>query len=71
MKFYYMTKTKGKCGCASTTMRVTEVYETKSSLKKAKNGDGTSVKGVWTETELVEVWGAENAQKFIAEAKPW
>ncbi len=71
MKFYYMTKSKGKCGCASTTMRMTESYKTKTALKNAKKGVNTSVKGVWTEEELFEAWGAENAQKFIAEAKPW
>ena len=70
MKLYYMTKTKGKAGSANTAMRVTEA-ESKAEVKKAKKSDRTSVKGVWTETELVEVWGAENAQKFIAEAKPW
>ena len=71
MKFYYATKTKGKCGCATTTMRVTEDYKTKTALKNAKKGDRTSVTGVWTEAELVEALGAEKAQKFIAEAKPW
>lgn len=71
MKFYYMTKTKGKAGSASTTMRVTEDYATKAEVKKAKKNDRTTVKGVWTEEELVEAWGAENAQKFMAEAKPW
>ena len=70
MKFYYMTKTKGKCGVANTVMHVTDNYETKAEVKKAKKTDRTSVKGVWTEAEVAEAWG-ENAQKIIAEAKPW
>ena len=71
MKFYYATKTKGKCGCATTTMRVTEDYKTKTALKNAKKGDGRSILGVWTEEQLFEAWGEENAKQFMAEAKPW
>lgn len=71
MKFYYMTKTKGKAGCASTTWRVAEDYETKEKLKKAKTNSRTTVKGIYTEKELVETWGKDNANKFMAEAKAW
>ena len=71
MKFYYMTKSKGKCGIATTTMRVTEDYKTKTALKKAMQERMRTVVGVWTEEQLFEACGEENAKKFIAEAKPW
>ena len=71
MKFYYMTKTKGRAGCSNSVWRVTEDYETKAKLKKAKTSSRTTVKGIYTESELTEKWGTDNANRFMAEARPW
>lgn len=71
MKFYYMTKTKGKAGCSNATWRVTEDFATKAELKKRKRDSRVSVPYVHTEAELIETWGAENAQRIMSEAKPY
>ena len=71
MKLYYMTKKKGKAGCSNSTWKVTEEFDTKTALKKCKAYGNTSVPYIHTEAELAEKWGTENAQRIIAQAKPY
>lgn len=71
MKFYYMTKKKGKAGCSNSIWKVTEEFDTKTALKKRKAYGTISVPYIHTEAELTEKWGMENAQRIMSEAKPY
>lgn len=48
MKYYFMTTSKGKCGCGNYTWRVTENFATKTALKKRYG----NAKVVYTEEQL-------------------
>lgn len=70
MKLYYKTRSKGRSGCSSSAWRVTEDYDTKAQLKKAKRGTYTSVVECLTEEQLVEQY-ATAYEKIMKEAKPY
>ena len=57
MKYYFKTKSSGKCGCSNTAWRVTEDFATKTALKKRWQ----NAKEIYTEEQL------ENAYKTAAE----
>lgn len=68
MLFYYMTKSKGRAGCAGVTWHKTEAYKTKKDLRTAEGRWGRVIEYVFTETQLVEKCGEANAKKIIERA---
>ena len=69
MKFYFMTKATGKCGCATSAWKVTEDFQTKTALKK-RMGIMHNIKEVWTEEQLIDRY-KEASQEIIAKAVKW
>lgn len=57
MKLYYQVKSNGKCGCSHYNWYITEAFNTKAALKKAKRDyTGTRViKAVLTEEQVMEL----------------
>lgn len=66
MKYYFKTKSKGKCGCANTTWRVSDQFETKKAIKE----HFLNVREVLTEKQLEDTYG-ETARRIKARAITW
>lgn len=66
MKYYFKIKRKGKCGCANTTWRVSEQFETKKAIKE----HFLNVKEILTEKQLEDTYG-EASRRIKAQAVTW
>lgn len=68
MKYYYETKSNGKCGCSNYMWHVTEKYKTKAELKK-KNSF-RKITEILTEDQLKAGYPTY-FEKIMNEAKPY
>ena len=66
MKYYFLIKKSGKCGCSSRLWKVTEEYDTKAALRK----NNSNVREVWTEEQLEQKYGS-GASQIKAQAIEW
>lgn len=53
MKLYYITKSKGRAGCANITYRTGE-YNSKAELKREYKWKGSTIIKVYTEDEMTD-----------------
>ena len=67
MKYYFKTKSSGRCGCSSTNWYVTEEYATKKELKsKALR----NIVQILTDEQLTSHYG-DSADVIRSRARKW
>ena len=71
MTYYFRTKSRGRCGCASCDWHKTDAYPTKKALREAEGRWGRVVEYVHTEEQLATVWGEANARRIQDTARAW
>lgn len=68
MTYYYMTESKGKCGCSNYSWNVSNKYKSKAELKRRVL---RTIKYIFTEEELFKKCSIETAKKIIATSRPY
>ena len=67
-RYYFKTKSKGKCNCSFERWHYTDKYSSKAELKRSVY---MRVVEVLTEEQLIANWGQFNADKIMATAMHW